>query len=354
MCLPAARIWLAAALTLLLVAACTGLTHQPRPGHTTPSLELATSSPAFVTGDELRLPLRRYLPVDAPPCAIVLALHGFNDYSKAFDRPARWLAARGIALYAYDQRGFGAGPSSGLWAGTTRLADDAVTVALLLRRAHPDLPLYLLGESMGGAVALVAAATHRLQVDGLILVAPAVWARSTQPWYQRAALRTAAGLWPSGKISARFLGRQVSDNPATLAELENDPLVIRRVRYDTLRGLVDLMDEALAAAPAMDQPLLLLYGGHDEIIPREPIDLFWSRLPLSERRRRIDYPQGWHLLLRDLDAERVYQDILTFLVQGPSRHNLTRRYGSGATTSRHRDRSKTCAKAPAVEFVRAE
>jgi alpha-beta hydrolase superfamily lysophospholipase len=278
-----------------------------------PQLELAVPAPALVTGDGLRLPLRRVLPPGKSPRAVVLALHGFNDYSRAFDAPGQWFATHGVAFYAYDQRGFGAGPLTGLWAGTARLADDARTAAELLRREYPGVPLYVLGESMGGAVALVAAATLGLQADGLIMVAPAVWARRTQPWYQRAALRTAAGLWPGGRISARFLGRQVSDNPATLAALDGDPLVIKRVRFDTLRGLTDLMDEALAAAPAITQPALLLYGGRDTIIPREPVNLFWSQLPHTERQQRRDYPQGWHLLLRDLEAERVYQDILDFM-----------------------------------------
>lgn len=100
---------------------------------------------------------------------------------------------------------------------------------------------------------------------------------------------TAAGLWPGGRIA---------------------------VRFDTLRGLTDLMDESLAAAPVTTQPVLLLYGCRDTIMPREPVDLFWSQLPRTGRQQRRDYPQGWHLLLRDLEAERVYQDILDFMAQG--------------------------------------
>ena len=84
------------------------------------------------------------------PRAVILALHGFNDYSNAFAAPGAAWARLGIATYAYDQRGFGAAPARGRWAGGRVFAEDATTAACLLRQRHPGVPLYLLGESMGG------------------------------------------------------------------------------------------------------------------------------------------------------------------------------------------------------------
>ncbi|MEJ0071172.1 MAG: alpha/beta fold hydrolase [Pseudomonadota bacterium] len=72
-------------------------------------------------------------------------------------RPARPGARHGIATYAYDQRGFGGAPDRGRWAGTPQLAADVASAAALLRGRYPGVPLYLLGESMGGAVAILAA-----------------------------------------------------------------------------------------------------------------------------------------------------------------------------------------------------
>src|SRR5690625_4363761 len=122
--------------------------------------------------DGYELPLRYWLP-DTEPVAIVLALHGFNDYHNAFAAVGPLLAAQRIQTYAYDQRGFGATAHRGTWAGTERLVEDARTMVDLLRQKHPHLPLYLLGESMGGAVSIttVTASDGQL-VDGVILVAP--------------------------------------------------------------------------------------------------------------------------------------------------------------------------------------
>src|ERR1700753_2229325 len=77
---------------------------------------------AFITRDGLRLPLRHW---DADnPRAVIVALHGMSDYSEAFDLPGPWWAAHGITTFAYDQRGFGAAPNPGVWAGADAMRAD--------------------------------------------------------------------------------------------------------------------------------------------------------------------------------------------------------------------------------------
>ena len=110
----------------------------------------------LVMDDGVALPLRDWKP-DGKPKAVVLAVHGFNDYSHAFEGPALDWAKDGIETYAYDQRGFGETPYHGLWAGDRRMVEDLKAAVSLLRRRHDDVPLYLLGESMGGAVVMAAA-----------------------------------------------------------------------------------------------------------------------------------------------------------------------------------------------------
>ena len=320
-----------AAMLLLALAACAAQSLPPGPGPTAPRLVAALPAPAsvpqadepetieapawdglfLVSDDGYRLPLRRWLP-EGEPKIVILALHGLNDYSQAFALPAPRFTEAGVALYAYDQRGFGAGAHPGLWASGTRLGQDAATAAKLLRQRHPDTPLFLLGESMGGAIAVVAVAGAGAEVDGLILSAPAVWARSTQPWYQRAALWLAVRLFPGWSPGGEGLGRQASDNIEMLRGLSQDPLFLKQIRIDTLEGFVTLMDQAFDAAPQLKTPMLLLYGEKDEIVPVEPVEAFWQRLPRNAPRTAALYPEGWHLLLRDLQADIVIEDILAW------------------------------------------
>jgi acylglycerol lipase len=279
----------------------------------------AIAGDRILTTDGTALPLRHWLPAGAPR-AVILALHGFNDYSNAFAGPGAAWARLGIATYAYDQRGFGEAPGRGRWAGSRRLADDAAAAAQLLRQRHPGVPLYLLGESMGGAVAVLAASGKSgaavPDVDGVILVAPAVWGRETMTLLERVGLWFAR-LTPAATFSADIVPVEIrpSDNIAMLRAFNADPLVIAETRADAINGLVDLMSAALHAGPWFDAPALLLYGEHDDIVPREPMQRFLGVLPpgAALRQHVAVYPQGYHMLLRDLDASLPTSDVAAWI-----------------------------------------
>jgi acylglycerol lipase len=272
----------------------------------------ALASDRFIAADGTALPLRAWLP-DSQPSAVILALHGLNDYSNAFALPAPGLTGQGIAVYAYDQRGFGAAPRRGHWAGDGAMESDATLAATLLRQRYPDTPLYLLGESMGGAVAVLAATgATPAPVDGVILAAPAVWGRQTMNVFER------VGLWvirqlPPLEFTQRSVPYKIhpSDNIPMLRALGADPLVLKQARTDTLAGLVDLMSAALARAPRLAVPTLVLYGEKDEIVPRDAVASFVDSLPDTARQRQrvALYPSGYHMLLRDLQGATVLADV---------------------------------------------
>ena len=272
----------------------------------------AIEAEALIAADGRRLPLRAWPSEASAPKAVLVALHGFNDYSKAFEAPARWWASMGLTVYAYDQRGFGADPQAGIWGGAEAMASDLRAAIVAAGARHPGVPLFLLGESMGGAVAVLAASRHGLDgVAGTILSAPALWGgESLNPFY-RLALSVSAHVAPGRNVTGRGIDVFASDNLDMLRALGRDPLVIKETRIDALYGLVGLMDAALAATPAMPGPLLVLYGRHEEIVPEESARRFVARLGGAPR--LAAYDKGWHMLLRDLQAETVWRDVLAFV-----------------------------------------
>lgn len=281
-------------------------------------VESALIGDAITTADGARLPLKAWLPAAGPVKAVIIALHGFNDYSNFFNDAGAHFARHGVASYAYDQRGFGGAPHRGVWPGDDTLADDVRQAARVIGTRHAGRPLFILGESMGGAVAMLAAAGREPPIaDGLILAAPAVWGRASMPWYQNVALWVAAHTVPQGRVTGRGLGIRASDNTAMLEALGRDPMVIKDTRIDAVFGLVGLMDAAMAAAARLDRPTLVLYGKKDQLIPEGVIHELWDRLPPSTARssRAAFYDNGWHMLLRDLQAAVVYGDILSWLKQ---------------------------------------
>jgi len=274
-------------------------------------IEPAFEGEWFVARDGTRLALARWETEN--PKAVLVALHGMSDYSNAFALPAPWWAARGITVYAYDQRGFGRSPHRGLWAGGDAMRADFADAVSIVRARHPGVPVHALGLSMGGAVVMSALASESApRVNGAILVAPAVWGWRELPLSYRAALWVGAHAAPWMELSGRGLKITPSDNIEMLRAIARDPLFIKRTRTDAVYGLVTLMDEAYAAASRIaSPPILYLYGEKDEIIPKGPTAEAMATLGKKACVKR--YPDGYHMLLRDLAGPERWKDIADWI-----------------------------------------
>jgi acylglycerol lipase len=283
----------------------------------------------LIADDGAVLPLRTWMP-QGEPRAIILALHGFNDYSRAFEDPAAEWRKGGIATIAYDQRGFGAAPYRGRWADGDRLARDAGVAARLLRARYPETPLFLLGESMGGAIALqLATRDPPPDVTGLILAAPAVRGRAALGPLASSTLWFFGHTLPWYRLTGEGLNIRPSDNLEALQELFDDPMVIKATRIDAIYGLVDLMDAAAAAAPKLTLPTLVLYGANEQVVSAEAARAFVETLPKPPAPIRLAvYPQGYHLLFRDHDAATVIADVAAW-IQAPGEPLPSGADGSG-------------------------
>lgn len=291
-------------------AGCTPLVIQQGPDIASPALNVGGGEESFTTADGLTLGVSSW-PVDQPR-AVIVAFHGMNDYARFIRGPASFWAENGIATYALDQRGFGRSPNTGLWAGGDAMTGDFRAFTASVRARHPGVPLYILGESMGGAVVLAGLSQPGApQVDGVILVAPAVWGWSTMNFWYRSALWIVSHTLPAKRVTGGDLTIQPSDNIDALRDLGSDPLVIKPTRTDAVYGLVGLMDQAIKNAPQVKAEMLLLYGERDEIVPRWPIQKLVEKLDPAPRIAL--YPNGYHLLMRDLQREVVWNDVLSFI-----------------------------------------
>jgi alpha-beta hydrolase superfamily lysophospholipase len=272
----------------------------------------------FLTRDGEKLPLRIWS--GEHPRAVVVALHGMSDYSNAYAPAGEWWAQHGIATLAYDQRGFGQSEHPGLWAGSEVLRRDLADAIDAARLKYPGLPVIALGESMGAAVVLTALASAKPpKVDGAILVAPAVWSRRDMPLSYRATLWFAAHSVPWLHVSGKGLKIWPSDNIAMLRALARDPLFQHETRADAVYGLVNLMDEARHAPEhfGATPPILFLYGKNDQVIPKEPTEAVIKALGARAEVHRYDH--GYHMLLRDLDAKIVWQDVVDWIAKRDAR-----------------------------------
>jgi len=294
-------------LLALSLAACVAEPLAPGPGPTAPQF---TDAGHWQSADGFSLAYSVW--TMNKPKAIIVALHGMNDYGRFITDAAKYWQGQGIATYAYDQRGFGRTEGNGRWPGHEVLASDTRIFLSLIRARHPGVKVFLLGESMGGAVATLASSRPGLEADGLILVSPAYWGWSNLDLAKRSALWAMMQIAPGGHLSGRGLNIRPSDNEQMLVAMGEDPYVLKRTRIDATYGLVTLMDEAWKATPAVSLPTMVLYAKADEVVPSGPIEMAAARMPGTTR--VISYTDGYHMLLRDLKARRTWDAILAFVL----------------------------------------
>ena len=304
---------------LIALAACAPIVQQagvPGTGFQGPRLE----ADDFVSFDGTRLAMKRWEPPaategSADPWAVIVGLHGMNDYSNAFHLAAPYWAADGIATYAYDQRGFGASPGRGIWGGDSLMTEDLRTLTALVRQRYPRAIIAVAGISMGGSVAIEAFASDRPPAaDRLVLLGPGVWGWSDQPIPYATALWITAHVARSSVITPPdFVVRRVqpTDNRDELVRMGRDPLMIWGARTDTLYGVVSAMEHAQRRVGAIAAPTAYLAGARDKIIPKGPTLRAAHRLKPTDR--SAYYPNGYHLLLVDRQAGVVWRDVESFI-----------------------------------------
>jgi alpha-beta hydrolase superfamily lysophospholipase len=300
----------------LMLAACAAETLAPGPGPASPHF---VDAGHWMSGDGYVLGLSEWPAKNAQ--TVIVALHGMNDYGRFVDGAATYWQARGITTYAFDQRGFGRTEGNGRWPGHEIMAADARTFLALVRTRHPGARIFLLGESMGGAVAMLATAeSNEPAADGLILVSPALWGWSNLDVFKRSALWVMMRIAPGGRLSGRGLNVKPSDNNDMLIALGRDPYVIKTTRIDAVYGLVDLMEAAWQASSGVRIPTLVLYAPGDQVVPSEPIAKAAAKMPGTAR--VTCFADGFHMLLRDLKAERTWAEIETFTQNPPAERQV--------------------------------
>nr|WP_282189076.1 alpha/beta fold hydrolase [Azospirillum sp. SYSU D00513] len=263
--------------------------------------------------DGLRLPVHRWLP-EGRVSAVFVAAHGMNNYGGSFESPAELWATAGIATYAPDQRGFGGAGERGRWYGWRPMAGDLLALARRARDAHPGVPVFLVGESMGGAVATLAAAHAEPDLlSGLVLSAPAIWGKGPRASAVYGLARLLGTVMPGVTVPPLAVEVASTDDPEVLDQLRNDPLIIHRTRFDTLAGIIAMMREARLAADRVRVPTLVLLGDSDQHVPRDGVATLVEELPGNTKVAL--YPEGRHLLMRSLNGDIVVSDIAAWALR---------------------------------------
>jgi acylglycerol lipase len=263
----------------------------------------------FRASDRAQLPYRLWLAEE--PRAVAILLHGAFDYSGAFDEIGPQFAARGINAFAYDQRGFGATRERRHWCGRQRMTEDLIDAVSYMRTRNLTLPIFVVGESMGGAIAVHAAANApNLDVAGLVLAAPGAIAGIFRRIGASLLVRTLNYFAPKSEITIERLSAKELSAAAAI-RLLCDPLVLRGLGPRMAFGLLDLAATAVDEGHKVSVPTLTMVGSKEDFLKIGAIAYLHKSFAGDKTWR--EFEEGPHLLLHWRNADLVLDEVFAWI-----------------------------------------
>lgn len=269
-------------------------------------------SGSLVTSDGLTLYSESWLPGE-DSCGVVVLAHGYAEHVGRYAPLAARLTGRGFALQALDLRGHGHSEGERANVGTFQAyVNDLHRFLDITRGRHPDVPFFLLGHSMGGAVAAMLVIQQPQMVDGLLLSAPFLRNAAPVPPLLETLARPIARLLPSlptQPLDARLISR----DPAIVEAYDGDPLVYRgKIKARMGVEMLAAGPWILARAADIHLPVLVMHGTADGLAAVSGSEELYQGLGSSDKTFEL-YQGSYHEILNDLDRERVMSDIIAWL-----------------------------------------
>jgi alpha-beta hydrolase superfamily lysophospholipase len=260
----------------------------------------------------LELFSQSWLP-DAPAHAAIAIAHGLGEHSGRYETLATELVARGYAVHALDHRGHGR--SGGSRANIERFAylvSDFSAFVGRCARQHLDTPLYVLGHSMGGAIAFATALRLQHQLRGLVLSAPALGTDTAVPQLQEWFVRALSVIAPNTGALA-IPPSAVSRDPSVVMRYESDPLVHHgSVPARTVVELLDAMRGFPASMRDLRLPTLILHGTADKLVPLAATRPLYQAISANYRTLKL-YDGLFHEVFNEPERATVTADLFSWL-----------------------------------------
>jgi alpha-beta hydrolase superfamily lysophospholipase len=260
---------------------------------------------------DLRLYTQSWLCEGEPSAAVVLA-HGAGEHSARYGHVAARLTGEGLALHALDHRGHGR--SEGRRAYIDRTANavsDLDQLVVRTRERHPDVPLFLLGHSMGGWLAIAYVLEHQERLDGLLLSAPLAALEAAS-----AATRLVGKLL---SVAAPQLGivavdpTLVSRDPAVVKSYEEDPLVHHgRLPARSVGEFASAIEKFPERVPEIELPLLVMHGTGDRIVPPAASLMVHGGVHSEDKQLEM-YDGLYHEILNEPEQDQVMDDVVGWI-----------------------------------------
>ncbi|MFB7337703.1 alpha/beta fold hydrolase [Streptomyces adustus] len=238
------------------------------------------------------------------PRYLALLVHGYGEHIGRYEGVAAALGAHGAAVFGPDHQGHGRSAGERvLIEDFEDVVDDVRAVAERAAAAHPDLPLVVVGHSMGGLIAARYAQRHGDTVAALVLSGPVIGAWETP------GLLLAHDEIPDVPVSPAALSR----DPAVGAAYAADPLVWHGpMKRPTLEAFIRTLETVARSGDVGRLPLLWLHGTDDRLVPLPGSRIGVERLSGGNLVERT-YPGARHEVFNETNRAEVLADLVRFL-----------------------------------------
>lgn len=251
---------------------------------------------------------------DTPPRAVIAIVHGLGEHSGRYLNMVNRLAPHGYSLYGFDLRGHGRSPGQrGYINSWEEYREDVRAFLRFVNKQEPDRPLFLLGHSLGGLIALEYVLHFPEGLKGMIASSPAL-APANLPPILFTLSRILSRIWPTFSINTGLDASTISRDPVVVKAYVDDPLVHGLGTPRLATEAAAAMEWTQAHAADLRLPLLLLYGSADKLVPPEGSRVFFEKVTFADR-KRIEYPGGYHESFNDVHREQVLEEVEQWLAQ---------------------------------------
>ena len=249
------------------------------------------------------------------PSGVLVIVHGLAEHSGRYDHVGRHFSGRGWAVYAFDARAHGRSPGPKVHVGDfAEFLEDVRSMVAFARERHAGLPLFLLGHSQGGLVALLYALQHPQGLAGVVVTSPLLDAHpSLRPSKAFGlTLRFLQRVAPRLRLPSGVDPRTISRDPEVVRAYVQDPLVSRRVSPAWYAALRRAQAELRDGAGRLAVPTLALASPDDRLVDPAAIRRFVADAPAG-RVEASWWPGLSHELLNEPEREEVLATIDAWL-----------------------------------------
>ncbi len=259
------------------------------------------TSATLKTADGLDLYVRRWQAEDVPHRWTFVVAHGLGEHGGRYRHLAEWFTPLGATVYAMDHRGHGlSGGPRGHAPSLNALLDD-IDAVVRHARTESSGPVVLIGHSFGGLLAIAYALRYPDHIDKAVFSAPLLIPKVKVPAWKR----------PLTKILPRLAPRLAVSNEVDANLLSH---VHDRITGGLYGDTIARGEEFIARAGEIRVPFLLLQGRDDKIVDPTGSQRFFAGATAPERAFCL-YPGMYHEIFNEVDQERVFQDVDSWLTQ---------------------------------------